>query len=166
MNVLFHTSAAIGIAALLIEQPSKDLKGQIKWSAVAFLVALISHGVLDYIPHCYPLRAKPDFLLSVVIMISALLLIKKRYRIFLLATFFGTVFPDIVDLAPQILNKYLSLNLPISDKFFPWHLPQYSGSIFQGDCSVSTFYHLGVISLTVAILWIKRGTIKSTLVYL
>jgi hypothetical protein len=72
-------------------------------------------------------------------------LTNKRYRLITGLSFVGSLFPDLVDLSPGILNKQLGQSFPIINKIFPWHWHEYSGSIYGGDCGVSTANHLFVI---------------------
>ena len=63
MNVIFHTTAAIGVAVLLTKtdkiEHSKNAQKQVfQTSIFTFIVAVLSHGLLDYIPHCYPINSK------------------------------------------------------------------------------------------------------------
>ncbi|AFM02787.1 hypothetical protein Fleli_0300 [Bernardetia litoralis DSM 6794] len=63
MNVIFHTTTAISVAVLLTDtkiiEQSTTCKHVIWTSVLAFTIGLISHGVLDYIPHCYPITVIP-----------------------------------------------------------------------------------------------------------
>ena len=138
MNIFFHTTAAIGLIATLndTKNSSSSNKKSIQRSLVAFGVGIVSHGALDYIPHCYPINPKLDVILGLLIMISLTIKCKPNYRLIVAATFLGSIFPDLIDLSPQILNQYLGLSLPIQEKIFPWHWQKYSGSIFIDDCMV------------------------------
>jgi hypothetical protein len=158
MNIIFHTTAAIGITVLFAETKDRPLKTKkaFETSVLAFLVAVISHGALDYTPHCYPINSKIDVILSLMIMITTTSFIHKQYRLIAGLSFLGSIFPDLVDLLPSILNKQLGFNLPILNKVFPWHWHEYSGSIYGGDCRVSTFNHALLVLIVGVICWYKR----------
>jgi hypothetical protein len=159
MNVIFHTTAAIGITVLFTETDkidnSSNIRNVFKTSVLVFVIGVISHGVLDYIPHCYPINSKLDVILGLIIMTSTLLFINKCYWLITAFSFIGSIFPDLVDLLPSILNKHIGLNLPIKDKIFPWHWHDYSGSIYSGDCNLSIINHL-LLVLTVSIICLYK----------
>lgn len=161
MNVIFHTITAISISVLIIDE---DRHVNTRWLIViAFMIGIIVHGFLDYIPHCYPINSKLDVILGLMIIIVFSWMIKKPYRLVVLFSFIGSVFPDIVDLLPAILNKYIGLHLPIYQKIFPW--PEYSGSIYNKDCSISTLNHILLIVLLTTIFIFRWKEFKKMLYY-
>ncbi|MDJ1491833.1 hypothetical protein QNI19_02745 [Cytophagaceae bacterium DM2B3-1] len=164
MNVLFHTTTAIGVAVLLTNttqlEKSHSLINRITTGIAAFTVGAISHGALDYIPHCYPINSKIDVAIGLAMILVVTWLTHKRYRIIVGASFLGCIFPDIADLSPAIINKQVGLNLPVFSKIFPWHWHAYSGSIYTGDCNVSTINHLLLIVVICAICWYRQEDVK------
>jgi len=58
MNVLFHL--AVGTSIIASNSHFKNETKQERWvlTGVGFVVGLLSHGILDYIPHCYPINSK------------------------------------------------------------------------------------------------------------
>lgn len=165
MNVLFHTTAAIGVAVMLTDTRAKNnsTKQTVLLSGLAFIVGVASHGALDYIPHCYPINSKFDAIAGLTVIIALTILSNKKYRPIVGLAFIGSIFPDLIDLSPQIINKYLGLNFPISQKLFPWHWEKYSGSIFINDCNVSTVNHLILILVVTVICWLRKTDIKNIL---
>jgi hypothetical protein len=161
MNVLFHTTTAIGIVVLLTNtkniQQSKHIATT---SLIVFVTALFSHGILDYIPHCYPIPSKLDVLLGLIMILTGVLLSNKRYRLIVALAFLGCIIPDLIDLSPAIMNKQLGWHLPIFNKIFPWHLKTYSGSIYNGQCTVSNINHIVLVVLIGAVFWLRRSTMK------
>ena len=163
MNVLFHTSAAIAVIAIIVETKNTDSlfsSKSIKLGFTSFILGIVSHGMLDIIPHCYPFNSKVDAIASFLIMVTSLFLIKKRYRFIVGMAFLGSVFPDMIDLSPQILNKYLGFSLPEIDKIFPWHKHEYSGSIYNGNCNKSIIYQLITLAGVITICYFKRRKLK------
>lgn len=165
MNVIFHTATAISVAVLLtdtkrIEQSTTS--SNVIWTSIlAFTVGLISHGALDYIPHCYPINSKLDAIVGLIIILTTTWLTNKRYRIIIALSFLGSIFPDLIDLSPAIINQQLGLNLPTFEKVFPWHLHNYSGSIYNDNCNNSTLNHI-LLLLTIGIIcWCRRTDIKA-----
>lgn len=110
------------------------------------------HGLLDYLPHAYPINSVVDVVLSLAL-ISIMLLLTERGRWLLLGVcFIGAIFPDLVDLGPAIVNIRLGWSLPVF-KIFPWHWREYSGSIYDGSRGVESFlYHLIVAGGSLALL--------------
>ena len=163
MNILFHTTAAIGLIATLNETSSGEYSNKKKMvlGLICFAIGIVSHGALDYIPHCYPINPKVDVIIGAIIIGTVTLLSKPKYRLIVGLTFLGNIFPDIIDLSPQILNKYLGLSIPLNDKIFPWHWEKYSGSIFIDDCKTSTLNHLILITVTVSICIMKKNNLKN-----
>lgn len=164
MNVLLHTTTAVGIAVLLtdtkrIEQ--SPTRGMVVLTGFfAFTVGLISHGVLDYIPHCYPINSKLDALGGLTMILLLTWLTNRKYRLIMILAFLGAIVPDVIDLSPAILNKQLGLDLPSLDKLFPWHWQEYSGSVYNSDCNVSTLNHLILLFTIAVVCWCRRSDIR------
>ncbi len=151
MNVLFHTITGSTLATVISSKKyPKHFKVKILF--LGFLLGILSHGILDFIPHQYPISSKIDVFASVVFIASVLLSTKTPNRLIFAFCFLGTIFPDLIDLGPQIVNKLIGINLP-TFKIFPWHRPQYSGSIFDGSHALlSNIIHLIVILLNLIVL--------------
>jgi hypothetical protein len=165
MNIIFHTTTAISVAVLLtdtkrIEQTTTS-KNVIWTSILTFTVGLISHGALDYIPHCYPINSKLDAIAGLIIILTTTWLANKKYRLIMGLSFLGSIFPDLVDLSPSIINKQIGLSLPTIDKIFPWHLHNYSGSIYTGDCDNSTLNHILLLLTICIICWCRWTDVKT-----
>ena len=164
MNVIFHTTTAIGVAVLLTDTTRIDQSNTSKnvfWTSIlAFTVGLISHGVLDYIPHCYPVNSKFDAISGLVVILTTTWLTNKKYRLIMGVSFLGCIFPDLVDLSPGIVNKQLGLSLPIINKIFPWHLHDYSGSIYNNNCNNSTLNHMLLLLTICIVCWCRWTDVK------
>lgn len=162
MNVLFHTAISIGISAA-VTNPKTIEEGHnftnVKFIIILFCLGIISHGVLDIIPHCYPINSKIDFLVSSFLICTIIFLTNKRYRILIVFSFIGSLFPDIVDLSFPILNKYAYLNLQVHRNYFPWHWKIYSGSIYISDCTDSTIYQTILVIGVTIICYLYRSNI-------
>lgn len=165
MNVLFHTTTAVGIAILLTEtnkdQTSITLTKQLTTAFFAFTFGVIAHGAIDYIPHCYPINSKVDVIVGLVMILSLTWLTRPSYRLITFSAFIGSIFPDLIDLGPTIVNQLLGLNLPILEKVFPWHWPRYSGSIYENNCGVSNLNHFLVVFTVMIICWFRRNDLKN-----
>jgi hypothetical protein len=164
MNVVFHTLTAVAIAVVAIDTgiPDKRIitKWHIKTGLLAFILCVMSHGVLDYMPHCYPIPSKIDVFAGLLMILTVTWLTNHSFRPIMLASFVGSVLPDVIDLLPAVLNKHMHLNLPILNKCFPWHWKIFSGSIYTKDCMVSTLNHIGLILSIIVILWFRQNDVK------
>ena len=161
MNILFHTTTAISVAVLLTDtnriKQSTNSKIIYWTSFFAFTVSLISHGALDYIPHGYPINSKFDAIAGLTMILITTWLANKKYRLIIGLAFLGSIVPDIIDLSPAIINKQLGLSIPMIDKIFPWHFHEYSGSIYTGNCNISTLNHI-LLFLTISLVFVYRWT--------
>jgi hypothetical protein len=158
MNVTFHVLTGIGMAAALSpRQPQVAVA-----SLAAGLGATIAlHGLLDYVPHSYPIRSGADVILALVLLGAAWLLAKPHLRLLLITCFLGSILPDLIDLGPGILNRHAGLHLP-EVKLFPWHWKQYSGSIYDGSRNTeSTALHLLVLAGAISAIGLRRERVLS-----
>ena len=123
---------------------------------LAFVLGVFSHGLLDYMPHCYPIESRIDAITSLIIMVGASWWAKGTLRRVLIAAFLGSIFPDLIDHSLEIINNLFGWSLPVYDNLFPWHWKKYSGSIYSDECGVSSFNHLMVIIVCLAGLLISK----------
>ena len=153
MNVTFHVLAGIGIAAAL--SPRKPKVSRIAIVA-GFGVTVCLHGLLDFVPHSYPIKSSIDVMLALLLFAGAFVLAKPHVRGVLVACFLGSILPDLIDLAPGILNRHYGFNLP-AVRLFPWHWKQYSGSIYDGSrAAESMAAHLVVSTIALFLIWRAR----------
>ncbi len=167
LNIIFHTTSAIasGIVVSSVLDKKHSNKWHIKNRVLLFcvLINVILHGALDLLPHSYPLRGKFDVILSLSILIGIHIFIKSKYIFVFASCFFGSILPDIIDLGPAIVNKLNIVNLPVV-KIFPWHWPQYSGSIFDNsNFYISFLNHLIVSSFFILVIYIYRKYILKSI---
>lgn len=161
MNVLFHLTAGVAIVSGLIKNKPSGIKYTWLRPSMGFVLGVLSHGVLDCIPHCYPIHSKIDVGLSLGIILAAMYRVVSKYKWLMSATMFGCIFPDIFDLGPKILHKNLGIKLWEMNNVFPWHQAHYSGSIYQGSCTLSTMYHFLVILVCGLVIFTRRKSIKN-----
>lgn len=158
MNVLFHTTTAFGIAVLFTHTKSK--KPSIATGIFIFMIGILSHGILDTIPHCYPIPSKIDASLGLLMITIVSWRCNKKYRILVLSSFIGCIAPDLIDLSPAIINKQLGWSLPVFDKVFPWHFKQFSGSVYTHDCTISNINHTILLLALGTACWYKRSVMR------
>lgn len=161
MNVTFHTLTALATAAFLSSRdvnpaPRQFTHDRLLIQAVGFATGVLVHGMLDYVPHSYPIQSGLDVVISLTLFAVAVIFAKPRHRALVGACFLGSIFPDLVDLGPAIVNKSLGWSLPVV-KIFPWHWPQFSGSVYDGrKAIVLLLCHLVVVGLSVSALYVYR----------
>jgi len=163
MNVVFHTLASVATAAVLSSQlkenkPVNSITG-LTISVIGFTMGIVLHGLLDLIPHQYPVPSALDVVVSLILFFLIFMLAQKEARWILFICFLGAIFPDLVDLGPGILNRQLRLHLPMV-KIFPWHWKEYSGSIYDGSrLWLSMLGHLVVTSISGCLILIFRQSL-------
>jgi len=121
--------------------------------AIGFVIGVLLHGLLDYVPHSYPIDSRLDVSLSLALASLAIVVSKPKNRFLVLACYLGSIFPDLIDLGPTVINKSLGWSMP-TVKIFPWHWPRYSGSIYDGGKSLeSLIFHIVIVALSIGLLY-------------
>lgn len=92
------------------------------------ILAVGSHGVLDALPHYYPLPSAADAIVSILLVAAFLALVPRATRLPFLLVALAALLPDLVDHLPDDLRKYAGLPIPEIPNFFPWHWRSGSGS--------------------------------------
>lgn len=161
MNVLFHVAVGAGIIANSSRTTLETNKDKCLKMLSGFVLGIISHGVLDYVPHCYPINSKIDVIISLSIILIGVYVVKSEWKPVVALILLGSILPDLIDLSPGIINSLLKLNLPVFDHIFPWHYHDYSGSIYSSECSVSLFNHILTIVFCVLMFWINKASLKT-----
>ncbi|AQS93676.1 hypothetical protein BXQ17_06225 [Polaribacter sp. BM10] len=159
MNVIFHIATGVTIFSVVSKREIMENQISLPLYFFSFVLGVISHGILDYIPHCYPLNSKVDVILGLFLMLFLIYAVKMHSKLLILVVLFGCIFPDIIDLSPGILNSIFNINLPIFDNIFPWHFHEYSGSIYIDECSVSNINHLLTLIFCTIIIYLNRMNI-------
>jgi hypothetical protein len=155
MNVTFHVLGSFATAAVLAERTKTNYAVKL---CVGFVTGILIHGILDFLPHQYPLSSKIDIGLALLLLLMTLFFVRKQYILLILVCFAGSIFPDIIDLAPSIADKHLGVTIQqLPFRVFPWHLKKYSGSIYDGSrWYESTLYHSAFTVLCLSVLYLKR----------
>lgn len=162
MNVIFHLSTAFSIAVIYTDkvQQKRNHKSQVFTYLSALTLSLLSHGILDMTPHCYPINAKLDVVIGSFAILSTFWLIRPTHKLFFCGCLFFSILPDIIDLSPQIANSHLGFHLPIYQHIFPWHWKIFSGSIYNKSCLYSNIIHFLLICLLIFIFYKKRRNLQ------
>ncbi len=146
MNVTFHTIASIATTSALSYKSDKtgnpSATTAIIKCAAGFVIGILIHGILYFLPHEYSLRPAFDVLLALLLIALTFAFTQKQNKLLLVACFVGGIFPDLVDLGPAILKKYFGFPLLLSSKIFPWHWKEFSGSLYDESRKMeSTLFH-------------------------
>jgi hypothetical protein len=153
VNVTFHELAGLAIAqetAAHLGPPDGAGRGAraAAW-AVAFGLGVLSHGILDALPHYYPLKGIEDAIGALALVAVWLWRAPRWMKLPLLAVCLAAVLPDAIDLLPADLNRDFGWHLPADHRVFPWHWRAGSGS-WRGrwgpDWRVSLTNHLIVLA--------------------
>ncbi len=133
MNVTFHVLGSIATASVLSLKPADKIFNFQKLT-IGFITGVLLHGVLDYLPHSYPFNSRFDIIFALILFIISSFVTQKQNRLLVLVCFAGAVFPDVIDLGGEIVNKHLGIPvLHLSYNIFPWHWKEYSGSVYDGS---------------------------------
>jgi hypothetical protein len=168
VNVTFHTTGALASAAFLSSFRARAVSGEtasrdsLLLLVIGFIAGVAAHGVMDYVPHSYPISSGLDVVLSIILFIVAVAQTKPQFRVLVTACFIGSVFPDLVDLGPSIVNRHLGWSLP-TVRIFPWHCPRYSVSLYHGAQKLQSYVsHCAVLGFWVSLCWFYRYSLFSS----
>ena len=161
MNVTFHIIGSFATAAVLSLKKQETPLSLWKKYLFGFATGIIIHGVLDYLPHQYPLASKIDVALALFLLVVFLAVSQSRNFLLILICYAGSIFPDLIDLGPAIATKHLGIPFPqFPFKIFPWHLKQFSGSIYDGTRDFeSALYHSLALLASTGLLYAYRKRI-------
>ena len=168
MNVAFHTltALAIGQTAACRMEVAQRRRTRVAIAVVTFLLGVMSHGVLDGLPHEYPFRWLGDTLSTTVLFVIWMAIIAPRHRGLLLIAIAGALLPDVIDHTPRDINRHLGTHLPELPKLFPWHHRGGSGSlsgVVPFDARVASIAnHIIVVSFCAASLWLSRRALRKS----
>ena len=163
MNVTFHTIGSFAAAAILSLKKTENWRSlsALKKYLIGFAAGIIVHGVLDLLPHQYPIPSKVDVIVAPILLVLFLLASQKQNFLLILICFAGCVFPDVIDLGPTIVDKYLRIVLPrLPFRLFPWHTVKYSGSIYDGSRGLeSAVYHISFLLICFSLIYVYRKSV-------
>lgn len=96
LNLVFHTAFSISTSSVL----SKNIEQKhstIKYLVMGFIGNILVHGVMDLIPHNYPIQTKFDILFSVAMFLLTIIIVNKKFVPMGFCCFLGGALPDIID---------------------------------------------------------------------
>ena len=159
MNVLFHLAVGTSIVAASTKSEIKSNTDLIYKTVLGSFYGVLSHGILDYTPHCYPIHSKADVIIGIFFIFCIFLVTKKKWKIVVTSILISSILPDLIDLAPSIINTLIGTNFTTFSPIFPWHIHEYSGSIYTENCSVSNINHILVILFSSILTLTNRKTL-------
>jgi len=166
LNVAFHTlsALAIGQTAAVRMDAADGRRRRISIAVWVFVLGVMSHGVLDGLPHEYPFKWLGDTISTTVLVVTWMAIVQPRHRALLLLAIGAAVLPDVIDHVPRDFNRHLGTHLPELTKLFPWHHRGGSGSLsgeVPFDARVASIaYHLIVVTFSGVLLWLSRGVLR------
>jgi hypothetical protein len=162
MNVTFHALASLAIAHVAAVAPRSSRAAAsppfVRHVLVA-VAAVASHGVLDGLPHTYPIPSPVDVMFAPCLVLAWSRLVHPSFRALFITALFGAVLPDVIDLGPSIVARLCGIGLPAGQHLFPWHWPVGSGSIYSPtptQAIVSTVNHAIVVAISLALIVTHR----------
>jgi hypothetical protein len=166
LNVAFHTLSALAIgqtAATRIEVAATRRR-RVGIAVWVFLLAVMSHGVLDGLPHEYPFKWLGDTVSTTALVVTWMAIVQPRHRALLLLAIGSAVLPDVIDHVPRDFNRHLGTHLPELTKLFPWHHRGGSGSLSGEqplDARIASIAnHIIVVTFSGVMLWLSRGALR------
>ena len=161
MNVTFHVLASFATTAALSTINAGTQRARFLLLVAGLIAGVILHGILDILPHSYPINSILDVVLALILFAVAWPLVVKAQRLLFLACYLGAILPDLIDLGPAILNKRLGTTFPVI-KLFPWHWKMYSGSIYDGSKGFeSALSHVVVLGASLLLLfWLHNNIFR------
>jgi len=114
VNLIFHTVFSVSTSPVISKKIVKSDK-TLKYLGLGFISNIIMHGVMDLVPHDYPITTMMDVFISFALFFLAIIFVKKEFRSAVFFCFLGGALPDLVD---KGFFRVLRMN---SIKLFPWH---------------------------------------------
>lgn len=116
MNITYHTMVAIASALVIAKIiPEKEKVKIYKVGTIGLAVNILLHGILDIVPHNYPLTMIKDGFIALFLIALSIFFMKSKYRLLTLWCIGGALLPDVID---KILIRNISI---IKSYVFPWH---------------------------------------------
>jgi len=151
MNLVFHTAFSVSTSTFFTKKVDKTDK-TVKYLSIGFASNVIMHGVMDLLPHNYPVSTFVDVFVSFAFFLFSILFIKREYITTVGLCFLGGVLPDLID---KGLFRILRIR---SFKLFPWHWPNVINYFYKWYIHASLFKIFNILALLVSVilLWINR----------
>lgn len=148
MNITYHTMVGIASSSVIAKKYNKKSNNNLlKVIIIGIIVNILLHGVLDLIPHNYPISLMSDIILVLFLSILSIIFIKKKYRILTLSCICGSILPDIID--KFILKIVLNSNTYL----FPWHNSEIVNKFYQIYIKFISVEYYGVMNILITVIF-------------
>jgi hypothetical protein len=87
----------------------------LKYLGLCFISNIIMHGIMDLVPHNYPVTTITDVTISFVFFFLSIIFVKREFVPPVFFCFLGGILPDLID---KGFFRILKMN---NLKLFPWH---------------------------------------------
>jgi len=152
MNLVFHTVFSISNSTICAKKIRKDNK-PLKYLVFGFIGNIIGHGIMDLIPHNYPLTITTDISVSCAIFLLSMIFVKREFITSVFFCFLGGALPDLID---KGIFRIVHLN---NLKAFHWHEPVVINFFYKWYSSIShlfNMFNILVIIFSVCLLLLNR----------
>ncbi len=114
MNLVFHTVFSISTSPIFVKKIVETDKF-FKYLSLSFLSNIFMHGVMDLVPHNYPVKTIIDVGISFIFFLLSIIFIRSKLLTPAFLCFLGGILPDLID---KGVFQILRMN---NLKLFPWH---------------------------------------------
>lgn len=153
MNITYHTMVGIASSSVIAKKYStkdnkKDNYKILKVIIIGIIVNILLHGVLDLIPHNYPISLMNDIILVLCLSIFSIIFIKKKYRILTLSCICGSILPDIIDkfIVKIVLNS--------KNYLFPWHDSEVVNKFYKIYIKFISVEYYGLMNILITLIFL------------
>jgi hypothetical protein len=144
VNLIFHTIFSISTAPICAKKIAEGNK-PLKFLTLGFVGNIIGHGIMDLIPHNYPLTRNTDVLISFGIFLISMIFVRKKYISSVFFCFLGGAFPDLIDKA---FFPIIGLS---NIKIFPWHWANVINFFYKWYSTTPPFKWFNVLAIIVSL---------------
>jgi hypothetical protein len=151
MNLLFHTVFSVSTSPVISKKTVRT-DNTLKYLGLGFISNIVIHGVMDLVPHDYPITTMIDVFVSFALFFLVIIFVKREFRIPVFFCFLGGALPDLVD---KGLFRVLRMN---NIKLFPWHWSNVINFFYKWYKHPWLFTIGNVLTIAVSLflLWVNR----------
>ncbi|WP_142414294.1 hypothetical protein [Hathewaya massiliensis] len=139
MNLTYHTLVGV-TTSTVISNNNHNINIKNIW--IPILLNILLHGLMDIIPHNYPLSLFIDCVFTSILILLVLIFFNKRkYKITLICVF-GAIIPDIID---KLIIKYL---LHSNNYLFIFHKSKFINRFYGMYLKMISGQYFWVLNIT------------------
>jgi len=151
MNLIFHTVLSVSTSLIFAKKIVKTDKS-IKYLGLGFISNIIMHGVMDLVPHNYPVTTMADISISFTFFLLSIIFVRREFLTPVFFCFLGGVLPDLID---KGFFRVLRINI----KLFPWHWTNVINFFYKWYFNHTWLFitsNILAIVVSICLLWINR----------